>query len=72
MMRYTSGGNVQIPMVIRGPGGIGKQLGAEHSQRIEAYLQPVPGLKIVACSTPRNARGLLKAAIRDNNPVVFF
>lgn len=72
MLRYTSGGNFQIPMVIRGPGGVGRQLGAEHSQRLEAYFQAVPGLKIVACSTPYNAKGLLKAAIRDNNPVLFF
>ncbi|MDA0269009.1 MAG: alpha-ketoacid dehydrogenase subunit beta, partial [Cyanobacteria bacterium] len=57
---------------IRGPGGVGRQLGAEHSQRLEAYFQAVPGLKIVACSTPRNAKGLLKSAIRDNNPVLFF
>jgi pyruvate dehydrogenase E1 component beta subunit len=72
MLRYTSGGNFKIPMVIRGPGGVGRQLGAEHSQRLEAYFQAVPGLKIVACSTPYNAKGLLKAAIRDENPVLFF
>ncbi|ALF55510.1 pyruvate dehydrogenase [Nostoc piscinale CENA21] len=72
MLRYTSGGNFKIPMVIRGPGGVGRQLGAEHSQRLEAYFQAVPGLKIVACSTPHNAKGLLKSAIRDDNPVLFF
>ncbi|MGK7948363.1 MAG: alpha-ketoacid dehydrogenase subunit beta [Xenococcaceae cyanobacterium] len=72
MLRYTSGGNFTIPMVIRGPGGVGSQLGAEHSQRLEAYFHAVPGLKIVACSTPYNAKGLLKSAIRDNNPVLFF
>ena len=72
MLRYTSGGNFKIPMVIRGPGGVGRQLGAEHSQRLEAYFQAVPGLKIVACSTPYNGKGLLKAAIRDDNPVLFF
>ncbi len=72
MLRYTSGGNFKIPMVIRGPGGVGRQLGAEHSQRLEAYFQAVPGLKIVACSTAYNAKGLLKSAIRDNNPVLFF
>lgn len=72
MLRYTSGGNFKIPTVIRGPGGVGKQLGAEHSQRLEAYFQGVPGLKIVACSTPYNSKGLLKAAIRDDNPVLFF
>ena len=72
MLRYTSGGNFKIPMVIRGPGGVGRQLGAEHSQRLEAYFQAVPGLKIVACSTPYNGKGLLKSAIRDDNPVLFF
>ena len=72
MLRYTSGGNFKIPMVIRGPGGVGRQLGAEHSQRLEAYFQAVPGLKIVACSTAYNAKGLLKSAIRDENPVLFF
>ena len=72
MMPYTSGGNFSIPIVIRGPGGVGRQLGAEHSQRLEAYFQAVPGLKIVACSTSYNAKGLLKSAIRDQNPVLFF
>ncbi len=72
MLRYTSGGNYKIPLVIRGPGGVGRQLGAEHSQRLEAYFHAVPGLKIVTCSTPYNAKGLLKSAIRDNNPVLFF
>jgi pyruvate dehydrogenase E1 component beta subunit len=72
MLRYTSGGNFTMPLVIRGPGGVGRQLGAEHSQRLEAYFQAVPGLKIVACSTPYNAKGLLKSAIRDHNPVLFF
>ncbi len=72
MLRYTSGGNFKIPIVIRGPGGVGRQLGAEHSQRLESYFQAVPGLKIIACSTPYNAKGLLKSAIRDDNPVLFF
>jgi len=72
MLRYTSGGNFKIPLVIRGPGGVGRQLGAEHSQRLEAYFQAIPGLKIVACSTPYNAKGLLKSAIQENNPVIFF
>nr|YP_010951761.1 Pyruvate dehydrogenase E1 component subunit beta [Laurencia elata]WMP12700.1 Pyruvate dehydrogenase E1 component subunit beta [Laurencia elata] len=72
MLRYTSGGNFKIPLVIRGPGGVGRQLGAEHSQRLEAYFQAIPGLKIVACSTPYNAKGLLKSAIRDDNPVILF
>jgi pyruvate dehydrogenase E1 component beta subunit len=72
MLRYTSGGNYTIPAVVRGPGGVGRQLGAEHSQRLEAYFHAVPGIKIVAVSTPTNAKGLMKAAIRDNNPVLFF
>ncbi len=72
MLRYTSGGNFTIPTVVRGPGGVGRQLGAEHSQRLEAYFHAVPGIKIIACSTPTNAKGLMKAAIRDNNPVLFF
>nr|YP_009295311.1 pyruvate dehydrogenase E1 component beta subunit [Dasya binghamiae]AOH77323.1 pyruvate dehydrogenase E1 component beta subunit [Dasya binghamiae] len=72
MLRYTSGGNFKIPLVIRGPGGVGRQLGAEHSQRLESYFQSIPGLKMVACSTPYNAKGLLKSAIRDNNPVILF
>ena len=72
MLRYTSGGNFTIPTVVRGQGGVGRQLGAEHSQRLEAYFHAVPGIKIVACSTPTNAKGLMKAAIRDNNPVLFF
>ncbi|MEB3199007.1 MAG: pyruvate dehydrogenase complex E1 component subunit beta [Synechococcaceae cyanobacterium] len=72
MLRYTSGGNYTIPTVVRGPGGVGRQLGAEHSQRLEAYFHAVPGIKIVAVSTPTNAKGLMKAAIRDDNPVLFF
>ncbi len=72
MLRYTSGGNFKIPLVIRGPGGVGRNLGAEHSQRLEAYFQAVPGIKMVACSTPYNAKGLLKSAIRNDNPVLFF
>lgn len=72
MLHYTSGGNFIIPIVIRGPGGVGRQLGAEHSQRLEAYFQSVPGLQLVACSTPYNAKGLIKSAIRSDNPVILF
>jgi pyruvate dehydrogenase E1 component beta subunit len=72
MLHYTSGGNFTIPIVIRGPGGVGRQLGAEHSQRLESYFQSVPGLQIVACSTPYNAKGLIKSAIRSDNPVILF
>ncbi|EFJ13570.1 hypothetical protein SELMODRAFT_446265 [Selaginella moellendorffii] len=72
MLHYTSGGQFKIPIVIRGPGGVGKQLGAEHSQRLESYFQSVPGLQMVACSTPYNAKGLMKAAIRSDNPVILY
>ena len=61
MLHYTSGGNFTIPIVIRGPGGVGRQLGAEHSQRLESYFQSIPGLQMVACSTPYNAKGLIKS-----------
>jgi pyruvate dehydrogenase E1 component beta subunit len=72
MLHYTSGGNFTIPILIRGPGGVGRQLGAEHSQRLESYFQSVPGLQIVACSTPYNAKGLIKTAVRSYNPVIVF
>lgn len=72
MLHYTSGGNFKCPMVIRGPGGVGRQLGAEHSQRLESYFQAIPGVQLVACSTPANSKALLKSAIRSENPVVFF
>lgn len=72
MLHFTSGGNYRLPMVIRGPGGVGRQLGAEHSHRIEAFLQSIPGLQMVACSTPYNAKGLIKAAIRSENPIILF
>jgi len=61
-----------VPVVIRGPGGVGRQLGAEHSQRLESYFQSIPGVQLVACSTARNSKALLKAAIRSDNPIVFF
>src|SRR5881396_2075088 len=70
-IRYMSGGQISIPMVIRGPGSAAHQLGAQHSQSLEAWFCHVPGLKVVAPSTPRDAKGLLKSAIRDNNPVIF-
>lgn len=60
---------LQVPIVVRGPGGVGKQLGAEHSQRLESYFQSIPGVQIVACSTVPNSKALLKAAIRSDNPV---
>ncbi len=65
------GGQTSVPMVIRTPGGGGQQLGATHSQNIELYYAFVPGLKVVAPSTPADARALLKAAIEDEDPVLF-
>ncbi|PKV98533.1 pyruvate dehydrogenase E1 component beta subunit [Nocardia fluminea] len=65
------GGQTNVPMVIRTPGGGGQQLGATHSQNIELYYAFVPGLKVVAPSTPADARALLKAAIEDDDPVLF-
>lgn len=70
-IRYMSGGQISVPMVIRGPGSAAHQLGAQHSQSLEAWFCHVPGLKVVAPSTPRDAKGLLKSAIRDQNPVIF-
>lgn len=65
------GGQTSVPMVIRTPGGGGQQLGATHSQNIELYYAFVPGLKVVAPSTPADARALLRAAITDDDPVLF-
>jgi len=70
-MLYMSGGQYPIPIVIRGPGGPAAQLAAQHSQSMEAYFYHVPGLKVVRPSTPADAKGLLKSAIRDDNPVIF-
>jgi pyruvate dehydrogenase E1 component beta subunit len=70
-MLYMSGGQFAVPMVIRGPGGAGHQLAAQHSQALEAWFCHVPGLKVVMPATPADAKGLLKSAVRDNNPVVF-
>lgn len=70
-MRYMSGGQVGMPAVFRGPGGAALQLGAQHSQSFESYYAHIPGLKVVMPATPADAKGLLKSAIRDNNPVVF-
>jgi len=70
-MLYMSGGQFKIPMVFRGPGGAAHQLAAQHSQSLEAWYASVPGLKVVAPSTPYDAKGLLKSAIRDDDPVIF-
>jgi len=70
-MNYMSGGQFNVPIVIRGPGGPAHQLAAQHSQSMEVYFYHVPGLKVVRPSTPMDAKGLLKSAIRDDNPVIF-
>lgn len=66
-----SGGQYNIPIVFRGPSGPAVQVGSQHSQSLESYYAHVPGLKVVMPSTARDAKGLLKSAIRDENPVVF-
>jgi pyruvate dehydrogenase E1 component beta subunit len=68
---YMFGGQCPIPLVIRTPGGGGQQLAATHSQNLEVWFAHVPGLKVVAPSTPADARGMLRTAVRDNNPVIF-
>ncbi len=68
---YMSGGKVHCPIVFRGPNGAAARVAAQHSQDYSAWYSQVPGLKVVAPSTPADAKGLLKSAIRDNNPVVF-
>ncbi len=70
-MRYMSGGQVAVPIVIRSQQGGGRGNGAQHSQSFEAWFAQVPGLKVVAPATPKDAKGLLKSAIRDGNPVIF-
>jgi pyruvate dehydrogenase E1 component subunit beta len=70
-MRYMSGGQFKMPIVFRGPGGSAYQVSSQHSQAIESWYAYFPGLKVVMPSTPADAKGLLKSAIRDDNPVVF-
>ena len=70
-IRYMSGGQINVPMVIRAPTGAGMQLGATHSQSFETWLCEVPGLKVVAPSNPKDALGLLRSSIKDPNPVIF-
>lgn len=69
-MLYMSNGQFRMPMVFRGPNGAALQLAAQHSQAWESWLAHIPGLKVVAPGTPADAKGLLKAAIRDDNPVI--
>jgi len=70
-MRYMFGGKVKVPMVLRAPSGGGTGASAQHSQSLEAIYAHIPGLKVVVPSTPYDAKGLLKTAIRDDNPVIF-
>ncbi|MBA3441584.1 MAG: pyruvate dehydrogenase complex E1 component subunit beta [Pyrinomonadaceae bacterium] len=70
-MLYMSGGQFKVPIVFRGPGGSAYQVSSQHSQAIESWYAHFPGLKVVMPSTPADAKGLLKSAIRDDNPVIF-
>jgi len=70
-MLYMSGGQFKVPIVFRGPGGSAYQVSSQHSQALESWYAYFPGLKVVMPSTPSDARGLLKSAIRDDDPVIF-
>ncbi|MGE8719730.1 pyruvate dehydrogenase complex E1 component subunit beta [Leptospira terpstrae] len=70
-MNYMSGGQFPMPIVFRGAGGVGGRLGAQHSQAFESWYAHCPGLKVVCPATPKDAYGLLKSSIRDNNPTIF-
>ena len=70
-MHYMTGGLLKVPMVIRGQHGGGKRYGSQHSQAVESVFAQFPGIRVVAPATPYDAKGLLVAAIRDNNPVLF-
>ena len=69
--QFMTGGTGQVPLVLRTQGGVGNGLAAQHSQSLEALFCHIPGLKVVMPSTPYDAKGLLKSAIRDNEPVIF-
>ena len=70
-LRYMTGGQLTIPMVLRTQGGTGRSAGAQHSQSLEAYCVHTPGMRVVMPATPADAKGLLKSAIRSDDPVVF-
>jgi pyruvate dehydrogenase E1 component beta subunit len=70
-IRYMFGGQTWLPMVVRAPGGGGSQLAAQHSQSLETFFMHCPGMYVVVPATPADAKGLLKSAIRDSNPVMF-
>jgi pyruvate/2-oxoglutarate/acetoin dehydrogenase E1 component len=71
-IRYMFGGKARVPLVVRTPGGSGTGAAAQHSQSLEAWMAHIPGLKVVQPSTAYDAKGLLKAAIDDDNPVIFY
>jgi pyruvate dehydrogenase E1 component beta subunit len=71
VVRYMFGGQVKVPLVIRAPGGAGHQLGAQHSHSLEPIFLHCPGLRVVVPSVPRDAKGLLKSAIRSDDPIIF-
>jgi len=70
-LRYMTGGQVKVPLVLRTQGGTGRSAGAQHSQSLEAWLVHIPGLRVVMPATPADAKGLLKSAVRSDDPVVF-
>jgi pyruvate dehydrogenase E1 component beta subunit len=70
-IHYMFGGHAKVPVVIRAPQGAGHQLGAQHSQSLEAYFLHCPGLRVVIPATPADAKGLLKTCVRQDNPVIF-
>jgi len=70
-IHFMSGGSIDVPLVIRTQGGVGKGLSAQHSQSLESWFYHIPGLKVVMPSTAKDAKGLLKTAVKDNSPVIF-
>ena len=70
-MRQMSGGQLSVPIVFRGPNASARQVGSQHSHAVEHFFTHIPGLKVVAPSTPADAKGLLKTSVRDDNPIIF-
>jgi pyruvate dehydrogenase E1 component beta subunit len=70
-MLYMSGGQINVPIVFRGPNGPAEYLSSQHSQALQTLFSHIPGLKVVSPATPYDAKGLLKSSIRDNNPIIF-
>lgn len=71
-IRYMFGGQTSMPVVVRAPDGLTLQAAAQHSQSVESWFLHIPGIRVVAPSNPADAKGLLKSALRDNNPVIYF